>query len=168
MRLIQAAAPEGRPGPGWFPDPLGGPRYRYWDGSGWTTRISDEPTRGTTRLQSLGRLHRDVANRVAELLPDVSGKDILKELPGETARERREQHANEPRNSLPPSAPSGDGGLPAPPPTPARSAPTGRGDAQPRRKTYDGSLMYYVISSAIGAIGWLVIIALALLIALKS
>lgn len=30
--------------PGWFPDPGGQPgMYRYWDGSAWTDRLSDDP-----------------------------------------------------------------------------------------------------------------------------
>jgi Protein of unknown function (DUF2510) len=32
------------PAAGWYPDPAGVPgRYRYWDGSGWSTMITDDP-----------------------------------------------------------------------------------------------------------------------------
>ena len=30
--------------PGWYPDPAGAPgRYRYWDGTRWSTETSDRP-----------------------------------------------------------------------------------------------------------------------------
>ena len=30
------------PRSGWYPDPAGRPRYRYWDGSQWTDRVTEE------------------------------------------------------------------------------------------------------------------------------
>lgn len=41
-RGIASAAPGGElPPPGWHEDPLGGHRYRYWNGFTWTERVSD-------------------------------------------------------------------------------------------------------------------------------
>src|ERR687889_433038 len=34
------------PSSGWYPDPEGTPdRYRYWDGSSWSTETTDDPRR---------------------------------------------------------------------------------------------------------------------------
>ena len=34
------------PAAGWYPDPAGVPgRYRYWDGSQWSTVTTDDPRR---------------------------------------------------------------------------------------------------------------------------
>lgn len=36
--------------PGWHPDPTGRHEFRYWDGRGWTDRISDRGHAGTDPL----------------------------------------------------------------------------------------------------------------------
>ena len=29
--------------PGWYPDPAGGQRYRYWDGNAWSDHTTQDP-----------------------------------------------------------------------------------------------------------------------------
>jgi hypothetical protein len=36
------------PPAGWYPDPLGGVRLRWWDGSDWTDRYRSRPSPGAT------------------------------------------------------------------------------------------------------------------------
>jgi hypothetical protein len=43
-RPSAASEPLGEPGPsGWYPDPSGRYRERFWDGKEWTWRVRDEP-----------------------------------------------------------------------------------------------------------------------------
>lgn len=45
--LADSPAPEDR-APAWHPDPLGGERWRWWDGTQWTTRVSEGQARSAT------------------------------------------------------------------------------------------------------------------------
>ena len=43
--------------PGWHPDPTGRHEFRYWDGRGWTDRISDRGNEATDSFDSAAPRH---------------------------------------------------------------------------------------------------------------
>ena len=42
--------PAAGPVPGWYPDPHGRHRHRYWDGAAWTEHVADDGTTGVDPL----------------------------------------------------------------------------------------------------------------------
>ena len=60
---VMAAEGRGLQEPGWYPDPAGGPGKRWWDGTGWTSRVQAATVSGrrtpqlSTRRQ-VGRRRR--------------------------------------------------------------------------------------------------------------
>lgn len=44
LKKLRELASDGKAAAGWFPDPSGRHGARYWDGSAWTERVTDEGT----------------------------------------------------------------------------------------------------------------------------
>ena len=58
---------EDAPPAGWYPDPEGGARLRYWEGTDWSDRWRSPPTPGAIEIQ------RVVAERAREEFDNVGG-----------------------------------------------------------------------------------------------
>jgi uncharacterized protein DUF2510 len=57
MSVDVEAAAGAAPPAGWYPDPAGGPRRRWWSGEAWTEHLGEEPA------PDLARFTRDPAQR---------------------------------------------------------------------------------------------------------
>ena len=58
------------PKPGWYPDPRGGTRLRWWDGSDWTDHYRVRPTAYEAAGQAVGTT-ASAAQTMANRLPDA-------------------------------------------------------------------------------------------------
>ncbi len=58
---------EDAPTPGWYPDPEGGSRLRWWEGSDWSDRWRAPPTAGVVEIQ------RAAAAQARKEFSDVGG-----------------------------------------------------------------------------------------------
>lgn len=63
------------PKPGWYPDPEGGARLRWWMGTDWSDRYRAPPTPGVARLQEIA------AKQAAAQFDDVGGHVGMAGLP---------------------------------------------------------------------------------------
>jgi hypothetical protein len=55
---------QGHAAPGWYPDPAGGPRPRWWDGRGWTDQLG-QPGQAAAIVGEVGAAVRAEASRAA-------------------------------------------------------------------------------------------------------
>jgi hypothetical protein len=58
------------PQPGWYPDPAGGVRLRWWDGTDWSDDFRSRPSVGQLLLADKARLAARQAARTAEGLAE--------------------------------------------------------------------------------------------------
>ncbi|MGH9135226.1 MAG: DUF2510 domain-containing protein [Ilumatobacteraceae bacterium] len=66
MRLADA------PRPGWYPDPVGGVRLRWWDGTDWTDEYRSRPSVGQLLLANDAAQQARLAARVTDPRPPSS------------------------------------------------------------------------------------------------
>lgn len=72
------------PPPGWYPDPRGGARLRWWDGLDWTDHHRAPPHRGVVDVMD-DEGTREPARRAAEAVDHVAGRRGSTRRPDETA-----------------------------------------------------------------------------------
>lgn len=70
--------PPSGPPPGWYPDPITGSGYRWWDGSSWSDHVTDDPGRRQGPISQLqpvapwmSRVLSIAASRAGHFLPMI-------------------------------------------------------------------------------------------------
>lgn len=72
------------PPPGWYPDPRGGARLRWWDGLDWTDHHRAPPHRGVVDVMDADGT-AEPARRASEAVDHVAGRRGPSRRPDETA-----------------------------------------------------------------------------------